>query len=342
MSAPLVISPRVRSFLTLISLSLMFACDDPVSPAVSVDGLQQLGAADREVTPPSPPPMPPAPPPPIDRALPRDSGPAPDQGPAPDRSPLDQSVAADRAVLDGDIPEGEPCDPRLRSTDCEQGFTCYPVPGGRVSDGRCVMGEGCIPGEPCPVEGEQCYPWGRGTYCAPPGERGLGEACRDDFERSLPCAEGLFCNGSVCVPSCVPGAPETGCPNDGRCVDWSEHLGVPFGLCSNRGCDPFANLGCAEGEKCQFAVRNDGVLIGFCQENGGEALDAPCGDAIMSRDICDAGLYCIGTSAESAFCRELCDVAGVEHRCPQFQGCQEVIRGQAGRVRGIGICIVNP
>ncbi|MEE2645270.1 MAG: hypothetical protein VYD19_10090, partial [Myxococcota bacterium] len=87
---------------------------------------------------------------------------------------------------------------------------------------------------------------------------------------------------------------------------------------------------------------NDGVLVGFCQEDLGLELDAACGDVMSAGDSCGSGLYCIGTSAQDSQCRQLCDVSGVEAPCPQFQGCEEVLRGRAGIVRGFGICIQIP
>jgi len=190
-----------------------------------------------------------------------------------------------------------------------------------------------------------CHLRGGGTFCRAPGQLRQGDDCVDeDTDIPQPCVEGQVCNNSVCQPACRPGAADNMCPDEGRCADLSEATGVAgAGLCAPRGCNWFTGAGCDEGEKCTYAIRNDGAIVGSCfPSNGpGNAPGAPCGGADGGGDNCAEGLLCIGPPNGNRICRILCDTAGYEAPCPEFQVCREALVTQRGPVRGYGICITN-
>ena len=180
----------------------------------------------------------------LDQGPPRDQGAGRDAGPP----PADLGAPADDAAVQGGIR----CDPRLFARACEPGNFCVPVPGGPVHDGRCQEGDGCRPGhdEDCPdAPRTYCHVKGGGTFCAAPGDLREGESCVDALGIPLPCRAGLVCNNSVCQVPCDVGDPPEACPDEGRCADVSEALGVAAGFCAPRGCNFFTGETCQAGSE---------------------------------------------------------------------------------------------
>jgi hypothetical protein len=251
-------------------------------------------------------------------------------GPAPDVGPLD----------------GELCDPRLRArSTCGAGAFCVHVPGAAEHIGRCQSGDDCAPGVAgsCPDPARAyCHIRGAATVCTAPGALGAGESCVNELGIPQPCAEGYVCNFSVCVKHCAPSAADNDCPDDGRCADVSELLGNDQGWCAPRGCNWFSGDGCAAGQKCSYAIRNDGVTVGSCTEDhGANQVGTPCQFFPNGGDNCAQGLTCVGPPDQERFCRILCDTGGYEAPCPAGMVCQESLRTTVGLVRGYGICITN-
>lgn len=251
-----------------------------------------------------------------------------DMGPRPDVGPLD----------------GDPCDPRLRSTACAPGKFCQHIPGQPEQFGACQEGDGClIGGDDCPAETPYCHLRGAATVCTAAGELAEGEDCVDDPLQPRPCAEGLVCNFSVCQKPCTPGGDLAQCPNDGRCADISERTGVPgSGLCAPRGCDWFTGTGCNAGQKCNYAIRGDGAIVGSCfPEHGQNQLGSQCGLDELGGDNCAQGLICIGPPDGERVCRVMCDIGHYEAPCPERYTCREALQTQNGQVRGYGFCFIN-
>ena len=249
--------------------------------------------------------------------------------------------------FDGDIPEGPRCDPRLRAASCEAGYACLPVPGGGTHEGRCVQGDDCsLIGESgCPEATPYCHLSGRSTQCTSPGILQEGEICLDEFNRVLPCAEGLVCNFSVCTPPCDPAQPDMQCGEYRRCIDLSDSLGTPQGFCAPRGvCDLFTQDGCDADEACQFAFQADTQeLIYFCVQRGMRGEGEECAIGQGGQTDCAPGFTCIGPGGTSPTCRRLCDTGSYVAPCPEYQSCREIL-GQSAQsiVRGVGLCILNP
>lgn len=253
---------------------------------------------------------------------------APDEGPAPDVGPLG----------------GEPCDPRLNARACDPGFFCVHVPQQRPNVGRCQPGDGCRPGVvgDCPEDRPYCHLKGGSTVCTEAGELLAGDDCVDALDIPQPCADGLVCNNSICQVPCIPGE-ENECPNDGRCVDISERIGVAGGLCGPRNCNWFTGEGCDAGEKCSYAIRGDGVLVGSCTALNGQGNPdgAMCSNLPAGGDNCAQGLVCIGAAGRERVCRVLCDRGQYEAPCPGTQACEERLQTTTGVVRGYGLCVTN-
>ncbi|MBV71178.1 MAG: hypothetical protein CMH52_07480 [Myxococcales bacterium] len=254
--------------------------------------------------------------------------PLPDTGPAPDVGPLG----------------GDPCDPRLNARACDPGFFCVHVPQQRPNVGRCQAGDGCRPGVEgdCPPDRPYCHLKGGSTVCTEAGALMEGDDCVDALDIPQPCAEGLVCNNSICQVPCIPGA-ENDCPNGGRCADISERVGVDAGLCGPRNCDWFTGDGCDDDEKCSYAIRSDGVLVGSCTAlNGpGNPDGSMCSNLPMGGDNCAQGLVCIGAAGRERICRTLCDTGQYEAPCAGTRACEERLQTTSGVVRGYGLCVTN-
>lgn len=244
--------------------------------------------------------------------------------------------------------DGERCDPRLNSVACEAaGAFCVHVPGAPTHIGACQPGDGCniVDGTGCADPNKPyCHLKGAATVCTARGALRAGDACIDDEGTPQACEAGLVCNNSVCQQPCVPGVDDPGCPDDGRCADISARVGVEgTGLCAPRGCSWFDGAGCGEGEKCNYAIRNDGVLVGSCRPlaGPGNTEASPCAFQQGGGDNCAPGLLCIGPANAQRFCRVLCDTGAYEAPCPAGARCVERLGTQLGPVRGYGICITN-
>jgi len=338
--------------MALGALLIFSACDDePVLPPSDTGGLSSpqagvnpSGGAPAGATPvvsagqesagaePPPPPL--------------DQGPPPllDQGPQ-------AGAAAQGGAPSGGAPPDEPvsCDPRLRAQSCEVGSSCWPLPGGRAYEGECVAGDDCelLSQTGCPSERPLCQLDGRATRCVEPMEPPLTEGmpCLTEDNRALPCAEGLICNLSVCVPSCDPSAPESGCLEERRCVDLSERLGRPVGYCGFLGlCDPFTGLGCEPQQSCRFALRpDDQRLVTFCAAEGLAGEGEACVEGAEGAQACATGLICIGSGSGATSCRRTCDTGAYTAPCPLGQACRELLSlGPNLPIRGIGLCVTNP
>lgn len=257
-----------------------------------------------------------------------DMAPIEDMGPPRDVGPLD----------------GEPCDPRLRSTACPPGQFCQQIPGQPIQFGACQQGDGClIGGDDCPADRPYCHLKGAATVCTAVGDLPEGADCVEDPLQPQPCAEGLVCNFSVCQRPCTPGGPEEQCPNLGRCADISVRTGVPgSGLCAPRGCNWFNGEGCQPDQKCNYAIRGDGAIVGSCfPAHGQNQLGSPCVIEALGGDNCQQGLLCVGPPDAERFCRVMCDTGQYEAPCPERYTCREALSTQLGRVRGYGFCFIN-
>ena len=257
----------------------------------------------------------------------QDRGLPPDLGPQPDVGPLD----------------GAPCDPRRLAAACEEpGHFCVHVPGAREDMGRCQEGDGCRPGVEgdCPPERPYCHLRGGGTFCTEVGDIEAGQDCVNELGIPQPCVDGQVCNNSVCQPPCVPGEEPTGCPDEGRCADITDTIGVAGGLCAPRNCNWFTGEGCEAGEKCRYTFRADGTLVGSCSalDGPGNPEGSPCDIAM---DNCGQGLVCIGPEGQQRVCLMLCDTGGYEAPCASGRRCDERLATRNGVVRGYGLCITN-
>ena len=272
----------------------------------------------------------------LDRAV--DMAPEPDMGPLPDLGPLD----------------GAACDPRLRARTgcedycCQPGEFCQRDPERRVSDGRCQLGDACLigldaPDNGCPEELPYCHLKGASTVCTRPGLLREGDDCVDAWNTPQPCGAGLVCNNSVCQAPCDPAADDPGCPNDGLCYDISDRLGVTGGLCGPRNCDWFTGRGCEAGRKCSLVIRNDGVLVGTCNQldGPGNADGALCQPQQGGGDNCGQGLYCTRPPGQPDVCRTLCDTGQYVTECPGTRSCEERLQFTNGVARGVGLCVIN-
>lgn len=333
----------LRNSPLILSLLMSVGCDSPPPPPINYDGLVTLPEPD--VTPPQedqdvsmvdrgPVTQEDMNPPPIDMEVPEDMSPPRDMNPS--------------NPLDGDIPMGDPCDPRLRAVACDPGFSCIPVPGGRVNQGRCVEGDGCaltgVSG--CPEDLPYCHLRGRATECTQPGELGLGEACLDEFNRSLPCAEGLVCNFSICVPPCDPtGDIDAQCGQGKSCVDLTDQLGQIGGFCGPvAACDYFSGGGCTPEQQCEFAVRaDDQEIVYFCTNQGNAEEGEACSLSGAGADACAQGLICISSPEGDYHCKRVCDTGAYQGPCPDGQSCREILsQGGGVYIRSLGICVINP
>lgn len=234
------------------------------------------------------------------------------------------------------------CDPRQAAAACPPGQFCRAIAGGEAYEGRCEPGDACTPGGgDCPAERPYCHLLGGATVCTIPGDLQAGERCVGDDGVPSPCAEGLVCNYSVCTPACDPSAPV--CPQTDRCDAISDAVGVPLGLCNAPACDFLRNEGCEADQKCTYAIRADGRIVGSCRARIGEAADGePCQLSPDGGDDCAPGLLCVGTQGGAMACRTLCDTGAYRAPCPANQACVEALASNAGRVRGIGLCIESP
>jgi hypothetical protein len=215
--------------------------------------------------------------------------------------------------------------------------------------GRCQQGDGCniATGEGCDDPNRPyCHLKGGATVCTAEGQLRAGEDCVSE-RTGIPqaCVAGQVCNNSVCQTPCTPGADDNDCPDQGRCADISDVVAVDgSGLCAPRGCSWFDGVGCMPEQKCTYAIRNDGAVVGSCfdvAEGEGNRESAPCGGGRNGGDNCAEGLLCIGPPNGQRICRVLCDTAGYEAPCPEFQVCREGLVTQRGPVRGYGICVTN-
>jgi hypothetical protein len=334
-------APALSRPLAALALALSATgCDnDTALGNASIDGLNVLPKPDMssipaDAAPPvdaAPPPPDLAPPPPLDMDT-----------PAPDATPPDMG-----GLIDGGVPMGDPCDPRLRSVACPQGAVCAPIPGGQVYQGRCVQGDACdlLTSAPCAGDTPQCQLAGLSTVCgAPAPARTLGQPCRDEFNRPLPCAEGLICNFSVCTPPCDPADPAAACAVGQRCVDLSAPLGQPAGYCGSYGaCDPASDEGCAPDQLCSFGVRPDDLrVVSFCSPAGPRGLGEACRDGGALEESCGRGLICLGPSVGAETCRSLCDPGAYLSPCPPNQACTGRIVLGGVPVDSVGFCVTNP
>ena len=274
-----------------------------------------------------------------------DARPARDAQPPADMTPVrpDHSVLADLGQPDMGPLDGPLCDPRQLAAACEEpGHFCVPSPGGREDMGRCQPGDGCRPGieGDCPAEQPYCHLRGGGTICTDFGLIENGSDCVDDLQIPRPCVAGAVCNNSVCQQPCVPGEEPTGCPEEGRCADISDTIGVEGGLCAPRNCNWFTGEGCEVGQMCRYAIRADGALVGACinVDGPGNPEGSPCA---VEMDTCAQGLVCIGPQGRQRICRQLCDTGGYQALCGAGRQCVERLTTRRGLVRGYGLCITN-
>lgn len=328
----------LSSVLLTLSMLCGIGCEEAPPPPVSLDGLVNMMEPDIA--------------PPLDQMMVTiemdRSLPARDQ--MMDMEVLDMEMLDMESMEgpDGGVPMGDRCDPRLRATACDPGFVCLPVPGTRVFQGRCVPSEDCsIIGESgCPDDAPYCHLRGRATECTQPSTRSRGEVCLDEFNRSLPCAEGLVCNFSICVEPCDPnGDIDAQCGNNRQCVDLTNQLNQPGGFCGAVGsCDLFTNEGCEAGQQCQFAVRpDDQQTVYFCTAEGQLNEGDECPLNGTAADGCSNGLMCINSPEGSAYCKRVCDTGAYQGPCPEGYSCREVLNQGGGfYIRGLGLCIINP
>lgn len=331
---------KFSQFVLLLGLSLHWiACTDNIAVPVNLDGLSVLEDPDQNVI--------------SDQMLdmPMQDMMIQDQMQVDDQM-LDMALPEDMEVIDapdGELPlDGDRCDPRLRATACDPGFSCLPIPGGRVHQGRCVEGDACsIVGESnCPETEPYCHLRGGATECTQASQRMRGETCLDEFNRALPCAEGLVCNYSICVPSCDPTlASDEQCGLNRQCVNISENLNQNAGFCGAIGaCDLFTNEGCDAGQQCTFAVRpDDQELVYFCTAEGQVQEGESCQLNGSGPQACGLGLICIGSVEGNPTCKRVCDTGAYQGPCPDGSSCREILsQGGGYYIRGIGLCVINP
>lgn len=132
-----------------------------------------------------------------------------------------------------------------------------------------------------------------------------------------PCAAGLACNDSICIPTCA--GPESFCPVGSSCqvVDSGQRLCVPSD-CTVGGCPPGAVCD-AQTKKCVPAC-NANVVCPVGQKCvSGECVD-PC------RDVrCSAGFTCVDGT-----CTPPCSCFAGDVGCTMGQKCDRPTDGGAG------------
>lgn len=266
--------------------------------------------------------------------------------PIPDVLPPDGPPPPGDAGLRLDFGEvmGEDCDPRLRAAACGPGFYCVHEQGRPEFVGHCAEGDGCTPGDPagCPDPARPyCHVQGAATFCTAAGVGRDGDDCVDRDDVPQPCAEGFVCTFSVCRTACNPDMPM--CADNFRCESYEGATGERFGICQPPACDWFTARGCEAGQKCAYAIRGDGQVVGSCTplEGPGNQADAPCSVNPGGGDNCGVGLICTGPPNGERHCKILCDTGGYQAPCPDGLRCVEALATANGNVHGLGICITN-
>ncbi len=88
-------------------------------------------------------------------------------------------------------------------------------------------------------------------------------------------------------------------------------------------CDPLAQLGCGDGQKCSYFIDSAEPLVGHtdCVPAGDLGDGAACTDAAHTGtgyDLCASGLFCIDGS-----CTEICD-READDECDSTESCTGV------------------
>lgn len=241
------------------------------------------------------------------------------------------------------------CDPRLRAQSCEEGYSCWQRADGEPYQGECVSGDGCdlLNQTGCPTSAPLCQLDGRAARCVPSPEPPLmeGSPCLTEANGAQPCAVGLVCNLSVCVPTCDPSGAGASCADARPCVDLTERVGQAVGYCGFHGqCDLFTGTGCAAQESCRFALRPDDLrLVTFCVPEGTALEGEACLENGEGAQGCSTGFTCIGSGNGLATCRRICDTGAYVAACPVNQACREILSvGPNLPIRGVGLCVTNP
>ena len=286
-----------------------------------------------------------------DANLPRDMNRDPDFPLEPD-FPLPDLPLADMPLPLGDLGvhldfgdvEGPACDPRLRAAACDPGFYCVHEAGRPEFIGHCAAGEGCTPTDPASCADPArpyCHLQGGATFCTEVGVNREDDDCVDREQVPQACAEGLVCTFSTCRQVCNLDTPM--CAENWRCESYEGATAERFGICQPPACDWFTSRGCEAGQKCAYAIRGDGQVVGSCLplEGVGNGPDSPCGGAAGGGDNCAVGLVCTGPPNSQRLCKVLCDTGGYQAPCPEGKRCIEALATATGPVRGLGICITN-
>lgn len=180
----------------------------------------------------------------------------------------------------------------------------------------------CPSGQTCLLADE-----GERTFCASPGPLPVGAACS-----SQQCVAGAQClsqaegEPTVCTAFCNPLAVTFGCNCASLGFD-NQQIGICVAPPPNT-CDLLTQVGCIEGEVCQYASGN----FGTCGVPGTAAR----GDLCIG-EVCAAGLDCVGddvASQSAGRCMAFCDLENPSCEPPEnsyYSSCGNVGTGRAGR-----------
>ncbi len=177
------------------------------------------------------------------------------------------------------------------------------------SEAICIPGNDCAAGTATDTCGApaSCFSLGHATFCANPGDAGIGEPCDPLSPDGASCQENLVCEFGLCREACNA----NGTCDGGECIDRSAELDdVPYSFCLST-CGVFDQQGCGADQSCAVSGISGGAVFGECVDapNGDlGAGDACTEDAATYWGDCDAGFLC-GTlfEGEPTTCIGFCD-----------------------------------
>lgn len=191
-----------------------------------------------------------------------------------------------------------------------------------------VCSTACGAGLPACPDGDRCY---EDAACVPPGTLGVGAPCYAPDQCAgmyceasrctakcgggAACPDGTTCSGGFCAGSEVgsPCTPTGQCPPELTCLRPTPES---VGTCE-RTCDPFTDLGCPDGQACEWLWQAaTEKIVGRCvAKNGGRAVGESCADT-----YCEADLVCRYEDGLGPVCHRDCRLSGA-YGCSADERC---------------------